>query len=392
MIKKHSIGHNTVTSIDGIISTRGVKSKPNDIRIFGYTHEIGKGEKSPNNPYKLVDLDSGNVNLYNVNDITNIQITNDGHSRKGIILESSIFKSGYCSIFFTNNNSLNITQNNSINIKSIFKDGTYEDYNIRCTLYVNRVVKIEKNIAKIIIYSSGSSASDNYFDLYENLTILDSPILPTETITEEHSITLTNNNTTIQVPILVQLRSVEDVSDYIFKDTDGIWKLMQNCQKYEFSGNENFSVYQNVFFTDNTITDYQANNCVVCNSNFYTAIKNQVSAFDMTSQINNSICFRIKPYNNTIYIKSTSFTTKNSFMSWLLKQYEVGTPLIMIYQLKIPIVHTLSNYAQELLNSFVLENKNNISVEGNPNIEISGYLKKRSDLICIFQQVRLLRL
>ena len=64
-IKKHSIGYNTVSSVDGIISTRGVKSKPNNIQIFGYTHEIGDGEKSPDNSYQLVGLDSGNVNLCN---------------------------------------------------------------------------------------------------------------------------------------------------------------------------------------------------------------------------------------------------------------------------------------------------------------------------------------
>lgn len=261
MIKKHSIGYNTVSSVDGVISAKGVKSKPNNIRIFGYTHEIGEGEKSPDNPYQLVSLDS-------------------------------------------------------------------------CNMSVNGV---------------------EY----------------------EHSITLTNNNTTIQVPIPVQLNSVNGTSDYILKDSDGIWKLMQNCQKYEFNGNEDCDAAGNdVFYIKDTVKGYQANNCVVCNSNFYTGTKNQINAYEMRLQINNSICFRIEPYDNTIYIKSTSFTTKNNFTSWLLKQYEVGTPLIMIYQLKIPIVHTLSNYAQELLNSFVVEDKNNIYVEGNPNIEISGYLKK----------------
>ena len=261
MIKKHSIGYNTVSSVDGVISAKGVKSKPNDIQIFGYTHEVGEGEKSPDNPYILESLDNGAMSV----------------------------------------------------------DG----------------------------------------------------------VKYEHSITLTNNNTTIQAPIPVRLRSVEGVSDYIFKDTDGVWKLMQNCQKYEFNGNEDCNLAgNNVFYIMDTVKDYQANNCVVCNSNFYTGTKNQINAYEMRLQINNSICFRIEPYDNTIYIKSTSFTTKNSFMSWLLEQYEVGTPLIMIYQLKIPIVHTLSDYAQELLNSFVLENKNNISVEGNPTFKITGYLQK----------------
>ena len=249
----------TKTSKNGIINCKAVKSKPNDIQIFGHTKEIGEGEKSPDNPYQLISLDSGNMSVNGV------------------------------------------------------------EY--------------------------------------------------------EHSITLTNNNTTIQVPTSVQLRSVEGVSDYIFKDTNGIWKLMQNCQKYEFSGNEDCKVYENIFYINDTIKGYQNEERIVCTSNFYTSIRNIISAYEMTYQINNSICFREKPHDNAIYIKSTGFTTKNSFMSWLLKQYEVGTPLIMIYQLKIPIVHTLSNYAQELLNSFVLEKDNIISVTDNAEFKIKGWIK-----------------
>ena len=62
-LKKHAIGYNTVSSVDRVVSTRGVKSKPKNLEIYGYTHEIGEGEKSPDNPYKFVNLDSGNMNL-----------------------------------------------------------------------------------------------------------------------------------------------------------------------------------------------------------------------------------------------------------------------------------------------------------------------------------------
>lgn len=366
----------TKTSKNGIINCKAVKSKPNDIQIFGYTHEIGEGEKSPDNPYQLVSLDNGNVNLYDANNITNIQVTNDGILRKGIIIESSYFKSKKCCIYFNLNESTGIPTNSvGINIKFLYKNGQYEVF--KKANYINSPKRIEiaDTVEKILIYEAGSGANGRYFNLYKNLTILDTSILPTETITEEHSITLTNNETTIQVPIPVQLRSVEGVSDYIFKDTDGVWKLMQNCQKYEFSGNEDCKVYENIFYMNDTIKDYQSEKRIVCTSNSYTGIENQASGFNMTSQINNSICFRAEPYNNTIYIKSTGFTTKNSFMSWLLEQYEVGTPLIMIYQLKIPIVHTLSNYAQELLNSFVLEKDNIISITDNAEFKIKGWIK-----------------
>ncbi len=365
----------TKTSENGIINCKAVKSKPNDIQIFGYTKEIGEGKKSPDNPYQLVSLDSGNVNLYDANNITVIQVTNDGVLRKGIIIESSCFKSKKCCIYFDLNESTGISSSTGINIKFLYKNGQYEAFKEANFINSPKRIEIADTVEKILIYEAGSGANGRYFDLYKNLTILDTSILPTETITEEHSITLINNNTTIQVPIPVQLRSVEGVSDYIFKDTDGVWKLMQNCQKYEFSGNEDYKVYENIFYINNTIKDYQSEERIVCTSNFYTAIKNKANAFNVTSQINNSICFRTKPYDDTIYIKSTGFTTKNSFMSWLLKQHEVGTPLIMIYQLKIPIVHTLSDYAQELLNSFVLEKDNIISVTDNAEFKIKGWIK-----------------
>ena len=62
LLKKHTIGYNTVSSVDGIINARGVKSKPNNMEIMGYTREVGEGEKSPDNPYELMGLDSGKIN------------------------------------------------------------------------------------------------------------------------------------------------------------------------------------------------------------------------------------------------------------------------------------------------------------------------------------------
>lgn len=366
-IKKHSIGYNTVSSVDGVIFAKGVKSKPNNIQIFGYTHEIGEGEKSPDNPYTLVSLDSGNVNLYSENKLSTFIVDSASKAkRKGLLLPTP--KSKFYCVHWDNNAKIPIAYK-LIN-KETAKIGTYQ-WTKKSTL-----ISVPFGYDLLIYDASGNGTTISAFTEKENLMVLDSSMMPDAYISDEHSITLANNNTTIQVPIPVPLYSVEGVSDYIFKDTDGIWKLMQNCQKYEFSGNEDCKVYENVFYINDAIKDYQNEKRIVCTSNSYTGIKNQISAFEMTSQINNSICFREKPYSNVIYIKSTSFTTKNSFMSWLLEQYKIGTPLIMIYQLKIPIVHTLSDYAQELLNSFVLENKNNISVDGNPTFKITGYLQK----------------
>lgn len=261
-VKKNSIGYNTVTSVDGIISTRGVKSKPNNIQIFGYTHEIGEGEKSPDNPYQLVSLDSGNMSVNGV------------------------------------------------------------EY--------------------------------------------------------EHSITLTNNNTTIQVPTSVPLYSVEGVSDYIFKDIDGIWKLMQNCQKYEFTGDESFSIQStNAYGIVNFVYDLKipATRDIKSICSHYA---NQVTLIANTTTTGYTLGNKNSTNSTVVFFRISNeiLSTTSELKAFLLGEYNAKKPVTILYKVRIPIIHVLSDYAQELLNSFVLENKNNISVEGNPTFKITGYLQK----------------
>lgn len=262
-LKKHAIGYNTVSSIEGVINTRGVKSYPNDLQIFGYTKEVGEGEKSPDNPYVLVSLDSGAMTV----------------------------------------------------------DGV--DY--------------------------------------------------------EHSIKLTNNDTTIQVPVSIALNSVEGVSDYIYKD-NGIWKLKQMCNKCEVDSNRFnlVSTAKNVFYAV-YITDYQGGKQKTAISNSYTYVGN-VSTGNLLEDLEESFCFGFNPSPNSyprLYIKDTRYTTTADFRNYLQSLTESGIPLTIAYQLKNPVEHTLSDYAQDLLNSFTLQNHNEIWVEGYPDIKISGYLQKR---------------
>lgn len=122
--------------------------------------------------------------------------------------------------------------------------------------------------------------------------------------TDEHSIIISNNDASIQVPVSVALNSVEGVSDYIYKDTDNLWKLVQNTATIDSYSNE---------------------------------------------------------YISTPYISSTG---------------SLSAGATIVYQLETPVEHTLSDYAQNLLNSFTLQNQNRIFVEGNPDIKVSGYIQK----------------
>lgn len=300
-LKKHSIGFNTVSSVDGVISAQGVKSKPNNLEVFGYTHEVGESEKSPDNPYTLVSLDNGNVNLYDENNLSEIQITSYYERRQGLSLDYP--KTGFYCIFYTKADSINAYD--SIQIKFLYQDGTYQSWTTSCAITQPKLYEIPKNVEKVLIYNGGSDAtSREFFDRYENLLILDSSIMPSEYITDEHSIVLSNNDTTIQVPVPIALNSVEGTSDYIYKNSDGVWKLKQNN-----------SIIDN--YNDETIP--------------------------------------------TSYISSTD---------------NLGAGATIIYQLDSQITHILSDYAQDLLNSFTLKNQNEIYVEGYPDLKVSGYIQK----------------
>ena len=261
-LKKYSIGYNTVTSTNGVISAKGVKSKPNNLEIFGYTHEIGEGEKSPDNPYQLISLDSGAMTVDSV------------------------------------------------------------DY--------------------------------------------------------EHSIVLSNNDMSIQVPVPISLNNFRSINDYIFKDSDGIWKLIQNNEKYIYIGTEsisiqsinNFGIVNFLHVIDNAVYEHAS---VICN-----LLKAQTSVIADTNSEGFLRTRSSSTRSKLLYlrIKLERASTVEEFKTFLAEQYENGTPLTIIYQLETPITHVLSDYAQQLLNSFEVQNQNKIFVEGYPSIKISGYIQK----------------
>lgn len=260
MIKKHSIGYNTVSSVDGVISAKGVKSKPNNIQIFGYTHEIGEGEKSPDNPYKLVSLDSGNMSVNGV------------------------------------------------------------EY--------------------------------------------------------EHSITLTNNNTTIQVPVPIALNSVENINDKIVKKNNEYY-IEQNINDIVVDEESSITLREqqngytkiSINITNGRIVD---NNKIICNKILVSA-QTFLDIFQY-EYIRSSI----SKYPNIIvaYILTNRFTSNTTATKQEICSYLQNNNIRILYQVNIPQYRRLPNIAQELLNSFVLENKNNISIKGNPTFKITGYLQK----------------
>lgn len=262
-LKKSSVGYNTVSSMNGVISARGVKSYPKNLEIFGYTQELGEGEKSPDNPYTLISLDSGAMSV----------------------------------------------------------DGV--DY--------------------------------------------------------EHSIVLSNNDTTIQVPVPIALNRIDGVSDYIYKDTDGIWKLKQLFMTFDSakyldslkltSTSSTSSTYQIVYKDSNPLTVKE-----YCVSTYYKSNMFSLVNFE-ESRDNIAKFFRNNDYFS-LYLRYSSedypqFSDIDTLRAWL-----VDNPIKIVYNSNMIKEHILSDYAQDLLNSFMIQNQNEIFVEGYPDLKVSGYIQK----------------
>lgn len=320
-LKKNSIGFNTISSTNGLVSARGVKSKPKNLEIFGYTHEIGEGEKSPDNPYKLRSLDIGNMNLCRDWNFSSDLFTVYGNKLTLTVTENTTryqisskkaftYKKDKIYLFlkyqgtftdgasapifrirFLNSNGYNVTE----------KQITYSNFNKCVVLDLSNI-----DVTKIMYYNLTMEGltNDGNADYDFTLDIVLSEYYISSYFEDKHSIVISNNDTAIQVPVPVALNSVNSFSDYIYKDTDNLWKLVQNTATIDSYNNE---------------------------------------------------------YISTPYISSTG---------------ELSAGATVIYQLETPVMHVLSDYSQDLLNSFELQNNNEISVEGLPEIKISGYIQK----------------
>ena len=399
-LKKHSIGYNIVTSTNGVITAMGVKSKPNSIEVSGYTHEVGEGEKSPDNPYALVSLDSGNMNLCNNWNYTSNLFTIIGNritvqkASNTIQYAISSFKEFTYDktklyIYFKYSGSFTAGAKIpvcSIKLYTVKKKELY--YIMISDKYaINRFNKcIEINLSSIDINSIAyysltieGLTYDGSADYDFTIDVLMCENYISSYFEDGHSIVLSNNSMSIQIPIPVTLNSVEDANDYIFKDKSGVWKLTQMCKKYEFTGDEtialqstnSFNLANFLYHVDDAV---YLQNFLLCNM-----LKRQLTNIANTYEEGFLRTRNSSTMSKYLYLRVKTERASNveEFKSFLEGKYANGTPLTIIYQLETPITHVLSDYTQELLNSFELQNQNNIFIEGYPDIKISGYLQKR---------------
>ena len=399
-LKKHAIGYNTVSSVDGVISARGVKSKPKNLEIFGYTHEIGEGEKSPDNPYGLVSLDSGNMNLCNNWNYTSdlftiignrITVQKASNTIQYTISSFKEFTYDKTKLYIYLKYRGSFTAGAKIPVCSIklYNAERKELYYIMISdrYSINRFNKcIEINLSSIDINSIAyysliieSLTYDGSADYDFTIDVLMCENYISSYFEDEHSIVLSNDNKVIQVPTPLALNRVRNVKDRIIKKNN-LYYVEQNTKKFIIDD----SIKSNYFLLQS-----QKNNIVqfatrfpdrdgkIVNDNKIRCDKLVSYYTDITFKEHIRNAASNSPHSVIVYLSIRRMTENSTVTGDEILAYLKDNPLTLLYQVENPYYLKLSDYAQELLNSFTLQNENNIYVDGNPDIEISGYLQKR---------------
>lgn len=370
LLKNHTIGYNTVSSVDGIINARGVKSKPNNIEIMGYTHEVGEGEKSPDNPYVLQSLDSGATDLAKSMTTINLFIDDNGYLMNHPYNVTIYIACSPNTSYIINRTKYQATIQKNIACSSgVPKNG----------LKVSNSVPFPKGDTSIM-YTTTSNASYLIFQVYLTNTYVNdynnNILYKGLSIYEQngHSIKITNNDKTIQVPTPTVLHSVAGKSDILTKN-GSIWGIKVRTSvfnsdnyistlKYHGESSTGTHVYRIGDISPEEING----NIFVCISNFLKIVPKNSNEDNIAKlfRIDDKLSMYIR-YQHSVYPQFSSVE--------VLKEFLLENPIEIIFPADAETFIPLSDYAQQLLNSFELQNQNEISVEGLPEIKISGYIQ-----------------
>ena len=193
----------------------------------------------------------------------------------------------------------------------------------------------------------------------------------------EHSIKLTNNNIMIQVPTPIALHSVAGKSDILTKN-GSIWGVKVRTSVFssndyidtlKYHGNSSAGTY--VYRIGDTVITGQElkGNISVCISNFLRIMPQSIDVDNVAKlfHLGDKKWLYIR-YQHSLYPQFSSVE--------VLKEFLLENPIEIIFPADAETFIPLSDYAQNLLNFFELQNQNNIFVEGYPDIRISGYIQK----------------
>ena len=148
------------------------------------------------------------------------------------------------------------------------------------------------------------------------------------------------------------LRSVGNVKDRLFLDTDGLWKVERNVGEYKADGSEDWTNRDSESAFPNIETRWFQ--LVLPNIAPIPAIGKTTHFAKITSGYLDEIHVRIANIANTLYIgvfpPKSMHTTLTDYKNWLTSQKNNGTPLTIQYILATPTIETLSTEQQTKLN------------------------------------------
>lgn len=169
-----------------------------------------------------------------------------------------------------------------------------------------------------------------------------------ELFTKEYPNTRTSDKTNISLP--EPLRSVGDVKDRLFRDTDGLWKVERNVHHAEVG--ENAPYIQ---------TDGADHLRIAIRGGLPNTTRKQSSSFSSTHFKYGRIMDGSEPVINNgggnptafVWIKKDVLPTPdlNGFILWMREQKSKGIPFAIQYELESPTIETLPDDMQQKLNN-----------------------------------------
>ena len=151
------------------------------------------------------------------------------------------------------------------------------------------------------------------------------------------------------------LRSVGDVKDRLYRDSDGLWKIERNVGEYIFDENKIIedrtstlggNSLTNLYQFRGALGDKEVKDGIGISSHF-----NKV-----TSGYSDDVHLRVKSFDGQGFIPSLfflkgTFSSTTEVSNWLKSEKESGRPVALLYVKNNPTIETLSQELQDKLNN-----------------------------------------
>ena len=162
----------------------------------------------------------------------------------------------------------------------------------------------------------------------------------------------------INLSLSEPLRSVGDVKDRLFRDSNGLWKVERNVGEYTFTGNESLSVEQRF----DSIQMVQANTGAVPNKKVSADMNGASNRFEIvygvTSGGDDQTGIRIHSGYNVTRFKfkpreflGVDYSSANSVIVTALKNWLSNNQTTILYTLATSTIETLDQELQDKLNN-----------------------------------------